>query len=166
MLYGARATEDQFVKEAGQYRVLHLATHGKANDREGDYSFLAFTEQKDSLENELLYVRDIYNLALNAELVTLSACETGIGKLQKGEGIISLARAFAYAGAGSIVTSLWSVNDEQTKDLMLLFYRELQRGKPKNEALQSAKRQLAAQPGSHPFYWAGFVAIGDMRPLK
>ena len=94
-------------------------------------------------------------------MVVLSACETGIGKLQRGEGIISLARAFAYAGAKSIVTSLWSVNDQKTKDLMLLFYKNLRKGKSKSEALREAKLSFIAKndnPNAHPFFWAGFNA--------
>ena len=98
------ATKQAFMDTAGHYRILHLATHGKANDKVGDYCFLAFAEQKDSLDNELLYVRDIYNLSLNADMVVLSAYETGIGELKRGEGIISLARAFA--GAKSFITTL------------------------------------------------------------
>ena len=120
---GAAATEERFTSMAGDYRIIHLATHGRADNRVGDYAFLAFTEIKDSIENELLYVKDLYNLSLNADLVVLSACETGIGKLQRGEGIISLARAFAYAGAKGIVTSLWSVSDKSTSELMRFFYR-------------------------------------------
>lgn len=164
---GRSATKAELVREAEQYRIVHLATHGKANDKVGDHSFLAFFEIKDSLENEWLYVREIYNLALNADLVTLSACETGIGEMKRGEGIISLARAFAYAGAKSIVTSLWSVNDASTKDLMVFFYTNLQSGLPKDESLAQAKRQLMAQkPGSaHPYYWAAFVVIGDLTPI-
>lgn len=164
--YGKAATASQFLREASGSRVIHLATHGKANDRNGEYSFLAFSGATDSLKNELLYVRDLYNLNLQAELVTLSACETGIGKLQRGEGIIGLARAFTYAGARSLVTSLWGVNDEQTKDLMVQFYRNLKKGQTKDAALQSAKLRLARRTDGHPFFWAGFVAIGDMRALR
>jgi CHAT domain-containing protein/Tfp pilus assembly protein PilF len=166
---GAAATEARFTATAGNYRILHLATHGRADNRVGDYAFLAFTEIKDSLENELLYVKDLYNLQLNADLVVLSACETGIGKLQRGEGIISLARAFAYAGAKSIVTSLWSVNDKSTSELMRFFYRELRRGKEKDEALRLARQRFLKESSvknSHPFFWAAFVPLGDMRGVK
>ena len=166
---GSAATEERFTSTAGNYRILHLATHGRADNRVGDYAFLAFTEIKDSLENELLYVKDLYNLQLNADLVVLSACETGIGKLQRGEGIISLARAFAYAGAKSIVTSLWSVNDKSTSELMRFFYRELRRGKDKDEALRLARQRLLRESNvrnAHPFFWAAFVPLGDMRGVK
>ncbi len=175
--YGDEATEEKFTALAGNYRALHLSTHGQANDRRSDYSFLAFSEIKDSLENELLFVRDVYKLALNADLVVLSACETGIGKLQRGEGIISLARAFTYAGAKSIVTSLWSVSDPKTKDLMVNFYRHLsertpleKKGNAKDEALRQAKLDYLSQknlthPNAHPYYWAGFIAIGDMQAV-
>ena len=166
---GAAATEERFTATAGNYRILHLATHGRADNRVGDYAFLAFTEIKDSVENELLYVKDLYNLQLNADLVVLSACETGIGKLQRGEGIISLARAFAYAGAKSIVTSLWSINDKSTSELMRFFYRELRRGKDKDEALRMARLRFLKESSvrnAHPFFWAAFLPLGDMRPVK
>jgi CHAT domain-containing protein/tetratricopeptide (TPR) repeat protein len=170
VLVGAEATETAFVERAGQARVLHLATHGQANDRLGDYCFLVFGGgEKDAKEQPLLYARDIYNLQLNADLVTLSACETGIGELKDGEGIISLARAFAYAGAKSIVTSLWSVSDAKTKDLMLGFYKNIHKKAPKDEALRQAKLEFLKRNkglAAHPFYWAGFVGIGDMGALK
>ena len=165
------ATEDRFIQLASDYRILHLATHGQANDKSGDYSFLAFTEIKDSLENELLYLRDLYNLQLNADMVVLSACETGIGELQRGEGIISLARGFTYAGAKSIFTTLWSVSDERTKDLNLLFYQHLKDGKRKDAALRQAKLDYIQQLESkeqiyaHPYFWSGMIGIGDMRRL-
>jgi len=166
---GEDATEERFMQLAGNYRILHLATHGQANDQMGDYSFLAFSEIKDSIENELLYVRDLYNLRLNADLVVLSACETGIGELQRGEGIISLARAFAYAGARSIVTTLWSVADAKTKDFTLEFYRQLKAGLAKDRALQQARlHYLKTHLGpeeAHPFFWAGFVGVGVVDPL-
>ncbi len=139
----------------------------------GDYSYLAFAEVKDSIENELLYVRDLYNLQLNADLVVLSACETAQGELQRGEGIISLARAFAYAGAKSIVTTLWVVDDAASKDLMKEFYLQLRKGKAKKNtkdaALQAAKLKLVDGKDAvrkHPFFWAGFIAVGDMSAIK
>jgi CHAT domain-containing protein/tetratricopeptide (TPR) repeat protein len=164
-----KATKKTFEETASNYRIIHLATHGKANDKSGDYCFLAFTEQKDSIDNELLYVRDIYNLSLNADLVVLSACETGIGELKRGEGIVSLARAFAYSGAKSMVTSLWSVNDKSTMQIMENFYRNLRKGQTKNYALWKAKQdywEKAKGELAHPFYWSSFIPIGDMKPVK
>ncbi|MEM9984633.1 MAG: CHAT domain-containing tetratricopeptide repeat protein, partial [Bacteroidota bacterium] len=170
VLLGAEATEAAFVQRASDYRILHLSTHGKANDRAGDYSFLAFHQTpSDSLENEWLYNREIYNLKLNADLVVLSACETGIGELQRGEGIISLARGFSYAGAKSLVTSLWNVNDRSSMELMESFYGYLAEGQPKQVALQQAKLDyLESHPAylQSPFYWAAFIAIGDMKPVE
>ncbi|MEZ4935714.1 MAG: CHAT domain-containing protein [Saprospiraceae bacterium] len=162
----ADATEDRFNEVAGNYRIVHLSTHGVADSRSGDYSYLAFAEQKDSLENEFLYVRDLYNIQLNADLVTLSACETAAGELQRGEGIISLARAFAYAGAKSILTTLWVADDSATRDLMKVFYQQLKNGEAKDRALQKAKQELLGNGRfAHPFFWAGFVPVGDMQAL-
>ena len=139
-LYLAEAANEQtFVEAASNYEILHLATHGEANDEAGAYSYLAFTCLEDSVENELLYAKELYNLRLKAKMVVLSACQTGIGELQKGEGIISLARGFSYAGAKSVVTTLWSINDKNAEQLMTLFYRELTKGVDKDIALQQAK---------------------------
>ncbi|MFT5765779.1 MAG: tetratricopeptide (TPR) repeat protein, partial [Saprospiraceae bacterium] len=115
-VYGTDASLAAFQQQAADYQILHLSTHGKADDRVGDYAYLAFgvTDEKGTFDK--LYARDLYNYSLNADMVVLSACETGIGKLQKGEGIVSLARAFAYAGAKSIFNTLWKVDDVKTKD--------------------------------------------------
>ena len=163
------ATEDRFTSLAGDYRILHLSTHGKANDKVGDYSFLAFYEQDDSLENEWLYNRELYNLKLNADMVVLSACETGIGELQRGEGIISLARGFSYAGAKSIITTLWSVDDKSTMRLMENFYANLKSGQSKDAALRQAKLdylKTSRDIGDEPYFWAGFIPVGDMSPVE
>lgn len=166
-LKGAEATREVFVEQAPGFRVLHLSTHGYADGRAGNASFLTFGKGSN------LYARDLYGLRVNAQLATLSACETGQGKSQRGEGIIGLARAFAFAGTGSIVVSLWKVNDASTADLMVGFYQGLKASKPKDKALCSAKRDFLranrhTQGGAllHPFFWAGFVAVGDMRPLR
>ena len=163
------ATKQKFEENVGNYRIVHLATHGKANDKMGDYCFLAFSKPKDSLENELLYVQDIYNISLNADLVVLSACETGIGELKKGEGIVSLARAFAYAGAKSMVTTLWSVNDKSTMQIMENFYRQIKKGQTKDFALWKAKQlylEKAKNDTAHPYFWSAFIPIGDMKALN
>ncbi len=169
VVVGQSATEEQFLEIASQYSIIHLATHGVADNRVGDYAYLVFGDHPDSFGYELLYIKDLYNLSLNADLVVLSACETGIGKLQRGEGIISLARAFAYAGAKSMVTSLWSVSNKSTSELMALFYDELALGKEKDAALREARLRYiknASVKNSHPFFWAAFVPIGDMRPVR
>lgn len=169
LYFGSEASKKQFQGKAAKYQVLHLATHGKANQAAGEFSYLAFSINPTIGKNELLTVAEIYNLPINADLVILSACETGIGEQQKGEGVISLARAFAYAGAKSIVASLWSVNDQSTMQIMDHFYGELKAGKAKNIALASAKRNYLAQnPGkqAHPFFWAAFIGLGDMTPIN
>lgn len=165
------ATKATFIRQANAYRILHLSTHGKANDRVGDYAYLAFhipPESEASQETWRLYNRDLYNMKLNADMVVLSACETGIGELQHGEGIISLARGFSYAGAKSIITSLWSVDDRSTKTLMESFYSYLKLGLPKHQALRKAKLDyLEAHPGfqKSPFFWATFILIGDTKSV-
>ncbi len=165
---GRQATKTGFIRLAPGFRILHLATHGRANDRAGDFSFLAFPSSADSLEAEQLTAREIYTLKLNADLVTLSACETGLGQLYRGEGFISLSRAFASAGTKSIVHSLWTVNDAGTKNLMAYFYGNLRRGMAKDAALRQAKLSYLSKfrgEEAHPFFWSGFVLVGDSGPL-
>ncbi len=155
-----------FLREAPNARILHLSTHGILDS---NFSYLAFTPIAGETTAEPLYLRDLYNLRLNAELVTLSACETGLGEFQRGEGVISLARAFAYAGAKSIVNSLWQVDNAATKDLMVAFYANLKTGKPKDVALREAKLEFIQKhlgEQQHPFFWAGLVCVGDMRPVQ
>jgi len=166
---GSEATRDAFLAQAARYQVLHLATHAKANDEEGEFSFLAFAPTPgDTLYEGKLYVRELYATSLPAELVVLSACETGIGQFKRGEGLVSLAYGFSQAGARSVVTSLWRVSDRETSELMAFFYQNLQKGQAKDEALRQAKMQyMQGQSGwrAHPFFWAAFVPEGDMSPL-
>ncbi len=166
-IFGSEASLAEFHQKASDYRILHLSTHGKADDRVGDYAYLGFGVPDEQGTFDKLYARDLYNYSLNADMVVLSACETGIGKLQKGEGIISLSRAFAYAGAKSIFTTLWQVSDEKTKDIFISFYNYLKKGKSKDEALRLAKldylkANAGKGQGTHPFFWAGLIGIGDM----
>lgn len=166
---GQDATRERFLADAPHYGILHLATHAKANDEEGEYSYLAFTELPDTIQNELLYVKDLYSLRLNADMVVLSACESGVGELRRGEGVISLARGFAHAGARSLATTLWRVSDQESARLMGLFYEQLKEGRAKDEAMRNAKLQFLAQSGpelAHPFFWAAFTLTGDMAPLE
>ena len=169
--YGYDATLERFKEEASKFRILHLSTHGKADDRVGDYAYLAFKRPGKKDEFDKLYARDIYEISLNADLVVLSACETGIGKLQRGEGIISLARAFAYAGAKSMLTTLWKVSDSRTQDLITNFYGYLSNQQPKDKAIYKAKLDFIQKHKGdpelrHPFFWAAMIGIGDMQPLR
>lgn len=166
---GKDATKQQFELLANQYKIIHLATHGKANFQNGEFSFIAFRSHENPETYDLLSVADLYNLKLKADLVILSACQTANGELYLGVGIVSLASAFASAGAKSIVGTFWNVNDKSTMQLVDQFYTELKSGKQKNIALTQAKRNyLAKNPGqaSHPFFWAGFVSIGNMDPIQ
>ena len=167
LFVGENATKTRFLEEASKYQIIHLSTHGKANDPLGDYSFIAFTESNDSTDQDYkLYVRELYNMDLNADMVVLSACETGIGEIKRGEGIVGMGRGFAHAGARSIVSSLWNVNDAQTAGLMAQFYQNLKAGLRKDEALREAKlTYLKNEWPADPFFWAGFVAMGDMAPI-
>ena len=168
-LLGGAATKAAFLERAPNYRILHLATHGNANDKYGDYSYLAFQPwENDSLDAELLYNSELYNLQLNADMVVLSACETGIGELQRGEGMLSMARGFSYAGAKSMITTLWRIPDRTSSKIMTSFYQYLKDGLPKHEALRLAKLDLIGDlsvPNRSPLFWAGFIGIGDMGTL-
>jgi len=115
-------------------------------------------------EDGLLQVYEIFDLKLNAELVVLSACETGLGKQVKGEGLVGLTHAFFYAGTSSVLVSLWKVQDRSTADLMVNFYQELDAGKNKAESLRQAKLRMIQQNRyAHPYYWAPFVLVGNPR---
>ncbi|MEM9885475.1 MAG: CHAT domain-containing protein [Bacteroidota bacterium] len=162
------ASKLNFLSEAKDYAYLHLASHAQMNDENANYSFISFSQLGDSInKDQLLFVNELYNMKLNADMVVLSACETGIGELKEGEGIISLARAFSYAGAKSIITSLWQVDDQKTGDLMLDYYRHLKKNSSKNKALHQAKQSMIESGfQAHPYYWAGFIAIGDIRQLE
>lgn len=165
---GDKATKENFQENCEDYCIVHIATHGVMNTQNSENSFLAFSEVPDSNDNELLYVRDLYNMHLTASLVVLSACETGIGELYESEGIASLARGFSYAGAKSLITSLWSVNDYATAEIMRKLYENLKMGVPKDMALRQAKYDFVQKANSrtaHPFLWSAFIQIGDEAPL-
>ena len=168
-LSGSKATKENFVNMSNAYNFIHLATHGISNDDNGNMSFLAFTNVDDSNENDILYANEIYNLKLDSELIVLSACETGIGELLKGEGVISLARAFFYAGAKSVLTTLWKISDNETLEIITLFYKNLKNGMTKDSALRNAKLEYISNNSNriaHPFYWASFTPVGIMEEVE
>ncbi|MEM7657674.1 MAG: CHAT domain-containing tetratricopeptide repeat protein [Bacteroidota bacterium] len=165
-LMGTKAQRSPVLALAPYYQILHLATHAKVHDGSSDLSYLAFSGNQTG-EVERLYLSELYRLDLPVEMVVLSACETGVGEILEGEGIASMARGFSYAGAQSVLTSLWSVNDEATMRIMKAFYQELAKGRDKATALQFAKMELMNQPEyQHPFFWASFVLIGNDEPLS
>lgn len=167
--YGEAANEQTFKKYAGEYSVVHLAMHGLIDEDNPLASSLAFTDVGNMEEDDFLHAYEMMELGLNAEMVVLSACETGFGKFQNGEGVLSLARAFMFAGTPSLLVSLWEVSDKSTATLMNYFYEELYAGKWKNEALRDAKlRYIQENKGfkAHPFFWAPFVNIGHTCPVK
>ncbi|WP_297337896.1 CHAT domain-containing protein [Algoriphagus sp.] len=151
-----------FVELTTSYQIYHLAMHAVLDEQDPEQSGLVFQN------NEYLDFSSLYSLSFPAELVVLSACNTGIGKLAAGEGLLSLSRALTYSGVRSSVYSLWEVPDQETSEIMIDFYNHLQRGKDKATALADAKKDfLQKNPlKSHPYYWAGFVINGDTSPIQ
>lgn len=163
---GKDATEPRFKEIAGDYDILHLAMHTVMNDSLPMYSKLVFTAEQNN--NGWLDTYEIYNLDLKARMAVLSACNTGSGRLQKGEGVMSLARAFLYSGCPSIVMTLWNIEDASSANIMIDFYQNLDNGLPKDEALRKAKFshiQSADPLKAHPYYWLGYVSVGSQVPL-
>lgn len=145
-----------------QFRFVHFATHGLLNEEKPSHSGLILNLDAQQSEDGLLQAYEIFNLKLNADLVVLSGCETGLGKEVKGEGLVGLTHAFFYAGTPSLVVSLWKVQDRSTADLMVNLYREIGRTQIKSEALRQAKLRLIQQGRyADPYYWASFVLTGD-----
>ena len=165
-LLGSNATKQNFISKANEYNILHLSTHAKANELAGEFSYIAFHQHDNIVQEDRLFANELYDLKLNAQLVVLSACETGIGAYKKDKGVVSLEKGFIAAGAKSTITSLWSVNDAQTAKLMAIFYKNLKRGMSKDRALRLAKLAYLEQEDMvAPYFWAGFVPSGDMRPI-
>lgn len=164
------ATKEAFLRQAAKYDIIHLATHAKADNQNPLHSFIAFYPHTDSLTSYRLYAQELYNLRLDKlKLIVLSACETSSGKLIQGEGVMSLARAFAYAGCPNIVTTLWKAEDKTTADISVRMHGYLRAGKSKDEALRQAKLDYIGSQ-THvstrsPVYWANFIFIGDHTPL-
>ncbi len=144
------------------YRYLHFATHGFVNNDDPKLSGLVLSQDSTLADDGILHLSEIYNLDVNADLVVLSACETGLGQIAKGEGIIGMTRGFLYAGARNLLVSLWQVNDQTTADLMVDFYTEMLEDGGKVKALRRAKLALISNNPEYakPFYWAPFILIG------
>jgi len=159
-LNGQNADLQHFLNAAGGYRVLHFSTHAFAG-----------SNPRIELMDSALLLPDLYALPLQADLVVLSACETGLGQEEKGEGVMSLARAFAQAGAACIVSSLWSVNDQSTTRLLRYFYSNIGQGHSSGAALREAKLAYLSDSevgntAQSPYFWAGLVVVGDDRVVE
>jgi CHAT domain-containing protein len=162
---GERALEETVKTEKLEdYRYIHFASHGFVDEIRPSRSGILFSRDSHSTEDGVLQLGEIMRLKLNASLVTLSACSTGLGKLVNGEGILGLTRAFFYAGARNVTVSLWNVNDSSTSALMEAFYENLNRGLSESAALRQAKLTLLRGKEAawhHPYYWAAFVLVGE-----
>lgn len=153
--------------ELGQYRFVHFATHGFLDSANPELSglVLSLVNEQGAPQDGFLRAHEIYNLKLPADLVVLSACQTGLGKEIRGEGLVGLTRGFMYAGAARVVVSLWSVDDEATSMLMASFYsRMLKDRMPAAAALRAAQIEMLKQPKwQAPYYWAAFVLQGEWK---
>ena len=153
--------------QLSQYRYVHFATHGVLDTERPSLSALVLSQvdEKHNPQDGFLRVNDIYNTRLSADLVVLSACQTGLGKEVRGEGLMGLTRAFLYAGAPRVIVSLWNVNDRATADLMTALYRGmLRQGKTPAAALRAAQLELRKQKRfESPYYWAAFVQHGEWK---
>jgi len=170
------ASEENLKTNLKGYKYVHIATHGFSNDTKPMLSGLAFSQPSDTGnvtydsvlfeykvkgEDGILYAGEAYNLDLNADLVVLSSCDGGIGKLSKGEGLLSMTRGFLYSGTPNILYSLYKVSDKHTKDLMTDFYTGVLAGKSYADALRQAKlNMINNEATSSPFFWSGFVLLG------
>ena len=164
------ATKHNFISSLAENEIIHLATHAVANDTADGDAYIAFYPYSGNIYDNLLFEQEIYHLELShTKLVVLSACETAAGSLVKGEGVMSLSRAFTYAGCPNIVTSLWKADDATTAILMQHMHQYIDNGMTIDRALQEAKKHLLTNPSinprmKHPAYWANFIYIGNFEP--
>jgi CHAT domain-containing protein len=161
---GLEAAESRVKREPlTRYRRLHMATHGLIDERSPARSGLVFSLVGESEEDGVLQMSEIFNLRLDAEMVVLSACRTGLGRIVRGEGIVGLTRAFLYARALSVVVSLWDVQDSSTAEFMKRFYHYLRKGRKNSDALRLARLDMIHSDilaYRHPYYWSAFVMVG------
>ena len=163
------ATELNFKSNKSDVRLIHLGTHGVLNDRSPMMSYLIFSQSPtDTLEDGYLHTYEVYNQKLNAELTVLAACQTGVSNINGGESIQSLSHAFTYAGCPSVVMSLWKIDEKANAQILESFYKELEKGQTKSQALQNAKMKFissAPKELRHPYYWSGLVLLGADKPI-
>ncbi|WP_117885552.1 CHAT domain-containing protein [Aureibaculum luteum] len=158
---GNKASKENFISNSKDGNVLHLAMHAFLNNKNSELSYFAFS---DNIKDNKLFLSELYGLNLNAKLAVLSACNTGVGNIKSGKGIVSLNRAFIYAGVPTTVSSLWSVPDQTSKDIIINFYKNLNNGQLSSDALREAKlnylNTTLDSELKHPYYWATFIQHG------
>jgi CHAT domain-containing protein len=164
--FGKSANEKNFKKKVPQYKITHLALHAEVDSLNSENFKILFSNFDSTSENEdnVLYNHELYALKIPSDLVVLSACNTGVGSVNKGEGIMSIGNAFQYAGAKSLLLSRWKISDETTPIIMEQFYQNLKAGMTKGKALQQAKVYYlnnSSQLQSVPYYWGSFYILGD-----
>lgn len=168
-LINEASTEASFKANAGNHKIIHIGTHAESNNLFPNYSRLIFAKDpNDSEGDNSLFLPEIYNCDLVSNLTVLTACESGMPGYKDGEGMISLAHAFNYAGSESILTGLWKIDEQASAMIMESFYKNLLAGQPKDEALRSAKLKFLANADTRmlaPQYWAGLVLMGDTAPI-
>ncbi|HEV3326815.1 MAG TPA: CHAT domain-containing tetratricopeptide repeat protein [Puia sp.] len=165
---GSQATKSRFLQTLNQYPIVHLATHAVSSIDNAAGSFIAFYPEKGAAIEDCLFLEELYGLDMNkTKLVVISACETGQGELVSNEGVISLARAFAYAGCASSISSLWKADDQATSFILQRFYVYLRKGYKKSSALRQAKLDYlrSGTVNKSPAYWSHLLLIGDPEPL-
>ncbi|WP_152973319.1 CHAT domain-containing protein [Lacinutrix mariniflava] len=159
-LINKEANKRNFINKIKKYKILHLSTHSNASDSISPW--IAF-------KNEKLYLNELYTIKNQAELVVLNACNSSLGKINNGEGVFSLARAFFYSGANSVVSSLWNVNDKSNTEITISFYSYLKEGKTKSAALRQAKLDYIESHSlseASPYYWSSLILIGDNSAIE
>lgn len=163
------STEHSFKQYAGNHKIIHIGTHAESNNLHPEFSRLIFAKNSAAAnEDNYLYLPEIYNCNLTSDLAVLTACESGRPGYEDGEGMISLAHAFNYAGSESILTGLWKIDEQASAVLMESFYKNLVAGMPKDEALRLAKLDYLKNANGRalsPQYWAGLVIMGDTSPI-
>jgi CHAT domain-containing protein len=165
---GEDASEETFKSESPGYDIIHLAMHTLVDDSRPAFSKMLFAEGIEGSNDGMLNTYEVYSLSLNAMMVVLSSCNTGSGLLVSGEGILSLARGFLYAGSRSAVMSMWEVEDVASSEVIHSFYKNMRSGQTKSSALRSSRLKYlrtASQEKSHPYYWSALVIYGDDTPL-
>ncbi|HVP91319.1 MAG TPA: CHAT domain-containing tetratricopeptide repeat protein, partial [Terriglobales bacterium] len=161
--FGAEATEASFKRlDLGAYRLIHLACHALSDERYPLRSSLVFSPSGEGEEDGFLEVSEMYRMRTNADLVVLSACQTGRGTIVRNEGALGLPRVLFYMGARSVISTLWPVHDKAGAVFMGFFYDSYFRGAGKAESLQAAKRKMAGSKYAHPYYWASYTLTGGL----